>query len=85
MALYTIEGSLIPVGYEQITGLSAVKPLTIPEDAELAVIAAEAQNVRWRDDGCARPSLTFGPSFDGWRAMRMRSLEECSSLGVALE
>ena len=39
------------LGYEQITGLSAVKSLTVPAGATLALIQAETQIVRWRDDG----------------------------------
>lgn len=38
-----------PLGYEQVTGLSAVKTLTVPTGATAAIIQAESQNVRWRD------------------------------------
>jgi hypothetical protein len=72
MALYTIEGSLIPMGYEQITGLSAVKALTIPAEAEIAVIAAETQNVRWRDDGSA-PTDAVGMPLAAGRDMLFTS------------
>jgi hypothetical protein len=41
----------VPLGYEQITDLSSAAPLTVPEGANVAVIEAEAQAVRWRDDG----------------------------------
>ena len=46
-----VDGNLTPLGYEQITGLSTVKSLTVPNGARLALIQAEAQNVRYRDDG----------------------------------
>lgn len=39
------------LGYEQITGLSTVKTLTVPAGATLALLQAEAQNIRWRNDG----------------------------------
>lgn len=53
------------IGFEQITGLSAVKLLTVPSDpttgrkAAIAIVHAEAQAVRWRQDGTA-PSATVG-------------------------
>ncbi len=48
-----------PVGYQQITSLSAATPLTIPSRADMAVIEAESQAVRWRDDGTA-PTASVG-------------------------
>lgn len=39
------------ISYEQVTGLSAVKKLTVPSNAQGAYIQAEAQNVRVRNDG----------------------------------
>lgn len=42
---------LKPLGHEQVTGLSAVKGLTIPSGAQRALLICTAQNVRWRDDG----------------------------------
>ena len=49
--LTIVDGRLIPLGYEQITGLSSAQSLTVPTGARLAVICAETQTVRWRDDG----------------------------------
>lgn len=43
--------TLEPLGYEQIVSLSTVQMLDVPSTANLAVIQAEAQNIRWRDDG----------------------------------
>lgn len=48
-----------PLGYQQITTLSAAVGLTIPDGAAYAVIIAETQAVRWRDDGTA-PTATVG-------------------------
>jgi hypothetical protein len=47
------------LGYQQITTLSSAASLTVPAGATLAIIVAEAQAVRWRDDGTA-PSATVG-------------------------
>lgn len=55
------------MGYEQITGLSAVKSLTIPAKdlmglagtPRIAIITPETQGVRWRDDGTA-PTASVG-------------------------
>lgn len=85
MALYTIEGNLVPKGYEQVTGLSAVKALSIPDGAEIAVIQAESQNIRWRDDG-SNPSGTVGMQLAAGRDMlftsklsAVRFIEEAAS------
>lgn len=48
-----------PLGYQQITGLSTAKNLTVPTGATMAMITAEAQAVRYRDDGTA-PTATVG-------------------------
>jgi hypothetical protein len=49
----------VPLGYQQITSLSAAQALTVPAGATSAVITAEAQAVRYRDDGTA-PTATVG-------------------------
>ena len=48
-----------PVGYQQITSLSAAAALTVPAGARSAVIVAQTQAVRWRDDG-TNPTATVG-------------------------
>jgi hypothetical protein len=53
-----------PLGYEQITSLSTAVGLgaitvNIPNDTIMALIQAESQGVRWRDDGIA-PTATVG-------------------------
>lgn len=58
---------LKPVGYQQITSLSAATGLTIPSNAtkdpakaaKAALIIAETQSVRWRDDG-VDPTASVG-------------------------
>ncbi len=47
------------LGYQQITSLSAATALTVPTGATTAVIVAEAQAVRYRDDG-TDPSASVG-------------------------
>lgn len=51
----------IPLGYEELTGLSAAKGLANPKLAEAsrAVIRVEGQNARFRDDGTA-PTAALG-------------------------
>lgn len=48
-----------PLGYQQLTAITAATALTVPTGARYAVLVAEAQNVRWRDDGTA-PTATVG-------------------------
>lgn len=48
-----------PLGYQQITSLSAAATLTIPTGAATAVVTPESQDVRWRDDGTA-PTASVG-------------------------
>lgn len=50
---------LNPLGYQQITSLSAAVALTIPTGARTAIIEAESQSVRWRDDG-TNPTAAVG-------------------------
>lgn len=46
-------------GYQQIASLSGVVSLAVPSGSLCAVIHAEGQPVRWRDDGTA-PTATVG-------------------------
>lgn len=46
-------------GYQQLTSLSAAAALTVPSGAKVALMQAEAQSVRWRDDG-TDPTTTVG-------------------------
>ena len=50
-----------PLGHEQITGISSAKGLTAAtyEGASFAMIQAQDQDVRWRDDG-TDPTTTAG-------------------------
>lgn len=54
-----IDGPLKPAGYQQITSLSTSTALTAPSGSVLAVIQAEDQDIRYRDDGTA-PTASVG-------------------------
>jgi len=66
MAL-TLKAVTTRLGYQQITSLSAATGLTVPQTdlnglackPSIAIITAEAQAVRWRDDDVA-PTATVG-------------------------
>jgi hypothetical protein len=66
MAL-TLKAITTRLGYQQITSLSSATSLTVPQTdlnglackPSLALITAEGQAVRWRDDGIA-PTATVG-------------------------
>ena len=52
------------LGYQQITSLSSAASLTIPDPADnvgpvLAMLQAESQNIRYRDDG-TDPTASVG-------------------------
>lgn len=64
---YYLQGrSVVPLGYEQINPASATG-LTPPTGATLALLQAEDQAVRWRDDG-VDPTASVG--------MRLAASEE---------
>lgn len=48
-----------PRGYQQITSLSSATSLTIPTGGQIALIQAETQSIRMRDDG-TDPDATVG-------------------------
>lgn len=50
-----------PCGFQQITSLSSATGLTVPANALVALIQAESQSVRWRDDG-TNPTSSVGMS-----------------------
>lgn len=57
----TIPGKSDPLGYQQIASatLAAATHLTVPSGSRWALIVAEAQNVRWTDDGTT-PTASVG-------------------------
>lgn len=56
----TIEGYRAPCGYQQLTSISSATALTVPDSgARFALIQAEAQDVRFRDDGTS-PTASVG-------------------------
>lgn len=54
-----ISGTMVNLGYQQITSVGTAVALTVPNGAMLAVIQCEGQAVRWRDDG-TNPTTTVG-------------------------
>ena len=46
-----VDGAIRPLGYQQITDVSAITTLTVPAGANTALIQAEGSQVRWVDDG----------------------------------
>jgi len=52
-----------PVGYQRLTSLTTAAGLTVPAAARAALIQAESQPVRWRDDGTA-PTASTGMLID---------------------
>lgn len=54
-----IRSILTCLGYQQITNVSAAVGLTPPSGSTQAIIIAETQAVRWRDDG-TNPTATVG-------------------------
>jgi hypothetical protein len=55
----TLPAELTAKGYQQITSLSAAATLTVPSGSTCAIIQAETQDVRWRDDG-TNPTSSVG-------------------------
>ena len=54
-----LKTTTVCLGYQQITSLSASTALSAPVGATMALIVAETQAVRWRDDGTA-PTASVG-------------------------
>lgn len=59
MSVLDTQSVSVPVGYQQITPLTAATALTVPARASYAVITVEGQPVRWRDDG-TNPTASVG-------------------------
>jgi hypothetical protein len=57
--LKTIFGNRKPLGYSQLTSLSSATALTVVSGARYALIQAETQAVRYRDDG-TNPTSSVG-------------------------
>jgi hypothetical protein len=55
----TMPTALVPLGYQQVTATGTAFALSPPANARLAHIGAEAQVLRWRDDG-TNPTATTG-------------------------
>jgi|TARA_R110000868_G_scaffold27465_1_gene104189 hypothetical protein len=73
------------LGYQRITSLSSATALTVPTGATRALIVAESQAVRWRDDG-TDPTASVGMpvatstylSYDG-DLSRIKFIEQTAS------
>lgn len=59
LASRMVGGGLKNLGFQQITSLNVLKTLTVPTNALIAVLQAEAQIVRFRDDGTS-PTAAIG-------------------------
>lgn len=55
----TAPAGLTALGYQQITSLASAAALTVPTGATVALIQAESQSIRWRDDG-TNPTTSVG-------------------------
>jgi hypothetical protein len=86
-----LKSTTVCLGYQQITSLSASTALTVPVGATMALIVAETQAVRWRDDGTA-PTASVGMplvtgtslSYDGdLKAVRFIQQTASATLNVA--
>lgn len=53
------------LGYQRIATLSSAQALTVPAGATFALIQAETQAVRWRDDGVTPTSSVGMPLIIG--------------------
>lgn len=73
LTVATTPGQQIPVGYQQITDLTAVITLTIPTGATFAMVQAEGAPVRWRDDGVA-PTASVGMRLPANSEVRMDTM-----------
>jgi hypothetical protein len=51
MGMNVLDGTRIPVGYEQSADASTIQTLTIPTNARVAIIQAIDNGISWRDDG----------------------------------
>ena len=74
-----IGGALTPVGCAQITSLAAATPLTAPAGATAAVVIAEGQGVRYRDDGAA-PTASVGQPLAAGQPLQILGLAELSAI-----
>ena len=59
MIQFVTEAELIPKGYQQLTNITSATSLAVPVGASLAIIQAEDQDARWRDDG-VDPTASVG-------------------------
>lgn len=88
MARLVKDEPLRPLGYEQITALSAATGLTVPSGAHYALVQATAQAIRWRDDGTdptaavGMPLLVDEALFYTGELRSLRFIEQAASAEV---
>jgi hypothetical protein len=78
-----------PLGYQQITNVSASTALTVPAGTSLALVVPQTQAVRWRDDGVA-PTASIGYPlavgqelrYDGSNIVALRFIEQTASAAL---
>lgn len=76
----------IACGYLQVTSLSTAAGLTVPSNASWALIQAQDQAVRWRDDG-TNPTTSVGMylaagdtlTYDGTNLANLKFIEVTAS------
>jgi hypothetical protein len=62
-----------PVSYQQLTVSGTAVALTVPNNANKAMIMLETDDIRWRDDGTA-PSSTVGMYLYTGSTLQLNSL-----------
>jgi len=76
------------VGYQQLTSVPTTTALTVPAGTRMALIQAEAQNVRWRDDGTASTATVGMRLFAGetlrYDAGQIAALQFIQETGTAI-
>ena len=86
-----LKTTTVCLGYQQITSLGSSTALTVPVGATMALIVADTQAVRWRDDGTA-PTASVGMplavgvslSYDGdLKAVRFIQQASSATLNVS--
>lgn len=72
-------GAYGPLGYQQITSLSSATALTVPTGAQVAIVTAESQAVRFRDDG-TNPTASVGMPIASGQSYTFNRADELAKL-----
>lgn len=68
-----------PLGYQQLTVSSTAVALTVPTNAEAALVDVESNDVRWRDDG-TNPTASVGKYLSSGTHYTFIGAEELAAL-----